>query len=116
MKRSQEFQKTWDKGILYPWFSGTRSFTLKLFYPHQPLQTLLRCTTLRAALLVFSSFHCSIELGGDFAALRPPRSLLLSATSRSRWFAVNVCALRSLFQLLQHPRAPSRNSTRRTRA
>ena len=37
--------------------SGTRSFTLKPIYPHQPLQTPLRCTTLRAALLVFSSFH-----------------------------------------------------------
>jgi hypothetical protein len=38
------------------------------FCPHQPLQTPLRCTTLCAALLVFSSFHYFIELGGDLTA------------------------------------------------
>ena len=54
VKRSQKPIEMW---ILYPWVSGTRSFTLKLIYPHQPLQTLLRCTTLRAALLVFSFFY-----------------------------------------------------------
>ena len=54
----------------------TRSFLLKRIYPHQQLQTTLRCTTLRAALLVFSSFQYFIELGGDptasslFTALR----------------------------------------------
>ena len=34
-----------------------RSSPLKRIGPHQPLQTPLRCTILRAALLVFSSFH-----------------------------------------------------------
>jgi len=46
----------------------TRSFLLTRICPHQPLQTPLRCTTLRAALLVFSSFHYFIELGGDLTA------------------------------------------------
>ena len=50
------------------------------------------------------------------ATLRPPRSVLPSAASRSRKFTVNVCALRSLYRLLQHPRAPIRSSTRLTRA
>ena len=51
-----------------PGFLGSLVSTLKRIYPHQPLQTPLRCTTLRAALLVFSSFHFLIELGGSFAA------------------------------------------------
>ena len=50
------------------------------------------------------------------ATLRPPRSLLLFVASRSRWFTVNICALRYLYRLLQHPRAPIRSSTRLTRA
>ena len=35
---------------------GSLVSALKRIYPHQPLQTPLRCTTLRAALLVFSFF------------------------------------------------------------
>ena len=43
-----------NRACLCPVF-WTRSFLLKRICPHQPLQTPLRCTTLRAALLVFSS-------------------------------------------------------------
>ena len=51
-----------------PGFLGSLLSTLERIYPHQPLQTPLRCTTLRAALLVFSSSHLPIELGGSSAA------------------------------------------------
>ena len=64
-----------------PSFLGSLVSTLKRIYPHQPLQTPLRCTTLRAALLVFSSFTSSSR---SAAALRLPRSLLLPLASRSR--------------------------------
>ena len=64
-----------------PSFLGSLVSTLKRIYPHQPLQTPLRCTTLRAALLVFSSFTSSSR---SAAALRLPRSLLLPLATRSR--------------------------------
>ena len=51
-----------------PSFLGSLVSTLKRIYPHQPLQTPLRCTTLRAALLVFSSFHFFVTLGSGSTA------------------------------------------------
>ena len=96
----------------------SRIFWDSLVYPQAVLPTSAAANTValhHPACCAFgvSSFHCSIELGGDFAASSLPinlRGLAFSLVYGQR--------LRSTFFISASstPRAPIRNSTRRTRA
>ena len=107
----------------------TRSFLLKRICPHKPLQTPLRCTTLRAALLVFSSFHDVFELGGVLTASslfntlcgfaftlvyghRLRSTFFIKASSTSSRHAVHLAATPRLLQR-RHRRRRLRSALRR---
>ena len=70
-----------NRACLCPVF-WARLFPLKRICSHQPLQTSLRCATLRTAMFVFSSFHYFLELGANLTAS--------SLSSNLRRFALSL--------------------------